>query len=34
MLILLLEAVATFSIGATLAALFMGGRPQNNKERI
>lgn len=28
--ILVLETVATFSIGATLAALFLGGRPNNN----
>lgn len=31
-LILLLETTATFSIGATLASLFLGGRPQNDKE--
>ncbi len=29
-LILLLEAVATLSIGVTLAALFLGGHPQND----
>ena len=31
-LILVLETVATLSIGVTLAALFLGSRPQNNKE--
>ncbi len=32
-LILVLETAATLSIGATLAALFLSGHPQNNKER-
>ena len=32
-LILVLEVAAALSIGVTLAALFLGGRPQNNKER-
>lgn len=32
LLILLVEAAATLSIGATLAALFLGGRPRKNKE--
>lgn len=31
-LILFLETAATLSIGVTLAALFLGGRPQTNKE--
>lgn len=31
-LILILEATATLSIGATLAALFMGGHPQTEKD--
>lgn len=30
-LILILESAATISIGVTLAALFLGGRPQNEK---
>ncbi len=29
-LILLIEAAATLSIGATLAALFLGGRPEDS----
>ncbi len=33
-LILLLETAATLSIGATLAALFLGGPPHSNKEKI
>lgn len=33
-LILILETAATLSIGVTLAALFFGGRPQNNKEDL
>jgi len=32
MLILILETAATVSIGVTLAALFLGGRPQSDKE--
>lgn len=32
MLILMLETAATVSIGVTLAALFLGGRPQSDKE--
>ncbi len=32
-LILLIEAAATLSIGATLAALFMGGRPERRNDR-
>lgn len=31
LLILMLETLATLSIGVTLAALFLGGRPPNNK---
>jgi len=33
-LILMLETAATFSIGVTLAALFLGGRPRNDKDRM
>ena len=33
-LILVLETAATLSIGATLAALFLGGRPRNAQERL
>jgi len=32
-LILLIEAAATLSIGVTLAALFLGGRPETGSER-
>ncbi len=32
-LILVLETAATFSIGVTLAALFLGSRPLNNQDR-
>ena len=32
MLILVLETVATFSIGTTLTALFLGGRPQHKEK--
>jgi len=32
-LILVLETAATISIGVTLAALFLGGEPHNNKDR-
>lgn len=33
MLILILETVATLSIGVTLATLFLGGKPQNYKDQ-
>jgi hypothetical protein len=32
-LILFIEAVATLSIGVTLAALFLGGRPEAGSHR-